>query len=80
VRNEFKSAEEITLRAVSKHGALPFLNAVIEETLRCYPSIPSTLPRITGEQGANIDGCFVPPNVSSHNIAPPPRQTMTLES
>jgi hypothetical protein len=68
VRTAFKKAEDITLRAVSRHGSLPFLNAVIEETLRCYPSIPSTLPRITGDNGSIIDGCFVPPNVSTHYI------------
>jgi cytochrome P450 len=64
VRNAFKRAEEINLRSVSSPGALPFLNAVIEETLRCYPSIPSTLPRIAGTSGWVIDGSYVPANAS----------------
>jgi len=63
VRNAFKQAEDITLRSVSSPGSLPFLNAVIEETLRCYPSIPSTLPRTTGATGLIIDGRYVPANV-----------------
>ncbi|KAF2727369.1 putative benzoate 4-monooxygenase cytochrome P450 [Polyplosphaeria fusca] len=64
VRKAFKNAEDITLRSVSAPGTLPFLNAVIEETLRCYPSIPSTLPRVTAAGGAIIDGHFVPENTS----------------
>lgn len=64
VRNAFKMPEDIYLRSLNKPGSLPFLNAVIQETLRCYPSIPSTLPRVTGSQGSIIDGRFVPPNVS----------------
>ena len=36
---------------------------MLQESLRCYPSIPATLPRITGPEGALIDGIFVPGNV-----------------
>lgn len=64
VRNAYTVPEDINLRSLNKPGSLPFLNAVIQETLRCYPSIPSTLPRVTGSQGSIIDGRFVPPNVS----------------
>lgn len=65
VRNTFTVPEDIDLRSLNKPSSLPFLNAVIQETLRCYPSIPSTLPRVTGSQGSIIDGRFVPPNVST---------------
>ncbi|PVI03021.1 putative benzoate 4-monooxygenase cytochrome P450 [Periconia macrospinosa] len=64
VRNTFKMPEDMNLRSLSKPGALPFLNAVIQETLRLYPSIPSTLPRVTGPQGSIIDGRYIPANIS----------------
>lgn len=64
VRAAFPREEDITLRAVSTPSLLPYLEAVIHESLRCYPSIPATLPRRTGSEGAFIDGNFVPRNVS----------------
>ena len=65
VRSAFHTSEEITLRSVSAPGSLPQLDAVLQETFRCYPPIPATLPRITGPEGAVIDGSFVPEGVSS---------------
>ena len=64
VRTAFKTAGDITLRSVSTPGLLPYLDAVLQESLRCYPPIPATLPRITSPEGAVIDGRFVPGNVS----------------
>ncbi|KAL8720308.1 MAG: hypothetical protein Q9225_002820 [Loekoesia sp. 1 TL-2023] len=64
VRTAFKQEEDITLRSVSSPSLLPYLEAVIQESLRCYPSIPATLPRRTGPEGALIDGRFVPGNTS----------------
>ena len=63
VRIVFKKEEDITLRSVSTPHLLPYLEAVLQESLRCYPSIPATLPRITGTGGAVIDGNHVPRNV-----------------
>ena len=63
VRAVFKSEGDITLHSVSTPSLIPDLNAVIQESLRCYPSIPATLPRITGHEGAWIDGKYVPGNV-----------------
>lgn len=40
--------------------ALPYLNALIYETLRLHPSIPSGGLRITPPQGLDIDGTFIP--------------------
>lgn len=76
IRTIFKSREDITLRSVSKPGLLPYLEAVIQESLRCYPSVPSTLPRRTGLEGAVIDGKFVPRNV--RRILPPSLSTIIL--
>ncbi|KAL8856708.1 MAG: hypothetical protein Q9178_006665 [Gyalolechia marmorata] len=64
VRTAFKTGDQITLRAVSKPGLLPYLEAVLQESLRCFPPIPTSLPRKVGGAGALIDGYSVPKNVS----------------
>lgn len=63
VRTVFNKEEEITLRSVSTPSLLPYLEAVIDESLRCYPPVPTLLPRRTGPEGALVDGKFVPGNV-----------------
>lgn len=63
VREAFRTAEDITLRSVSTPGLLPYLESVLLESLRCYPPVPAILPRITGPEGALIDGSLVPANV-----------------
>lgn len=64
IRTVFKNEKDITLRSISPPNLLPYLEAVLQECLRCYPSIPATLPRRTGLEGALIDGKFVPGNTS----------------
>lgn len=39
---------------------LPFLNAVVQEGLRCFPAIPMSLPRVVPAGGKVIDDIFVP--------------------
>lgn len=43
---------------------MPYLAAVIEETLRLYPPVAAGLRRIVPKGGATIDEYFVPENVS----------------
>lgn len=60
IRNGFSSEGEITLSSISR---LEFLDAVIAETLRIYPPVAVTLPRVVpGANGGGemIDGIFVP--------------------
>jgi cytochrome P450 len=57
---EFKSADEITLMRVTR---LPYLFAVIEESLRFYPPVPVSLPRVVPPEGASISGHWVPGGV-----------------
>jgi len=61
VRTAFKSDDDITLSSLSR---LPYLSAVIEESLRCFPAVPGTFPRRTGPDGDTIAGHFVPADVS----------------
>ncbi|KAF9878113.1 hypothetical protein CkaCkLH20_04151 [Colletotrichum karsti] len=59
VRGAFSSIDEITGEAAAK---LPYLNAVIEESLRIFPPGPFGLPRVC--PGAVIDGHEVPEGVT----------------
>ena len=68
VRNAFQSPDDITFRTVGSPGRLPYMEAVLTESLRIYPPLPQSLPRVTGPEGEIIDGRFVPPHVGlAHN-------------
>ena len=62
VRGAFPNAEDMSIEATAR---LPYLNAIIEESLRMYPPTAVRLPRRTTDQGAHIDGMYIPPNVSN---------------
>lgn len=71
VREAFPKAEDITMRSVTSSGKLPYMEAVLQESFRCYPPVPSTLPRITGSGGALIEGKYVPPGVRIYLLSVP---------
>jgi len=56
VRRSFASSDDITMSSTSH---LPYLKAVIEESLRLFPPVPITLPRVTPPEGCTIAGRFV---------------------
>jgi cytochrome P450 len=58
---EFKTADDITLSRVNR---LPYLFGVLEESLRFYPPVPVSLPRVVPPEGASISGYWVPGGVS----------------
>ncbi|KAF2462739.1 cytochrome P450 monooxygenase-like protein, partial [Lindgomyces ingoldianus] len=61
IRITFRDESEMTFAALSQ---LKIMNAIIQETFRMYPSVPTTLPRLTTKQGAVISNTYIPPNCS----------------
>ncbi|KAJ5720735.1 Cytochrome monooxygenase lcsI [Penicillium malachiteum] len=61
VRETFQSYDGITFHAVS---TLPYLNAALEEGLRCFPPVAGIFPRVVPKGGSMIDGEFVPEGTS----------------
>lgn len=61
VRTSFSEEAEISMQSVSY---LPYLGAVIEESLRIYPPAPNIFPRSTPQPGQIICGRFVPGGTS----------------
>jgi cytochrome P450 len=58
LRTRFASEKEITFDSVSR---VPFLIAVLEETLRYYPPAPFGVSRVvTPPEGSQIDGFWLP--------------------
>ncbi|APA13853.1 hypothetical protein SS1G_13957 [Sclerotinia sclerotiorum 1980 UF-70] len=57
MRSTFKTQKDLTLHSLA---ACKYLGAVLEEALRMYPPVPTSLPRIVPEEGGVIAGEFVP--------------------
>ena len=57
IRKTFAKEEDITVQSTQ---ALPFLEAVIHETMRIRHPTPINLPRVIPPEGRNIDGAFIP--------------------
>lgn len=61
LRNTFKTQEDLTFHSLA---TCKYLNSVLEEGLRMYPPVPSTLARIVPEGGSIISSQYVPAGVS----------------
>ncbi|KAL2007703.1 hypothetical protein VTN00DRAFT_7685 [Thermoascus crustaceus] len=66
IRGTFANEGDINIISIAK---LPYLHAVLEESLRIYPPVPSIFPRLVPEGGAVIDNQFVPGGTSV-SVAP----------
>lgn len=55
IRETFSSYEEIDAAAVEK---IPYLNAVLNETLRIFPPVPANLPR--SSSGETVENVYIP--------------------
>jgi Cytochrome P450 len=62
IRSTFQSADDINVVALN---GMPYILAVLEESLRVYPPVPIAQPRIVPPEGAAICGQFVPGNVGN---------------
>jgi cytochrome P450 len=60
IRTSFSTVDEICYPKVNN---IPYLNAVLEESLRMSPPIPSALPRTVLRGGIKIDGLHIPEGV-----------------
>lgn len=67
VRTTFSSEEEINLISVQ---GLSYMLAVLDETLRMHPPVPSGQPRLIAEGGDVILGRYVPAGVSTSPVFP----------
>jgi cytochrome P450 len=67
VRSSFKSEQEISSTSVN---SLKYLQACLNEGLRCYPPIAGGLPRIMPKGGNIIDGEHVAEGVSLTSFGP----------
>jgi len=57
IRSSFERDEDISMPRL---GTLQYLSAVIDETMRMTPPLPSALPRVTLKGGEIIDGHHIP--------------------
>lgn len=62
IRENFVSEADITVPSTMK---LPYLEAVINETLRIHHPTPINLPRVVPPEGQMIDGHWIPGGVSA---------------
>jgi cytochrome P450 len=70
VRGQFSNADEITFRSsTTKH--LPYMHAVIQESLRMAPPVAGNLPRVVPKGGSIIDGTPIPEGVSFSLLSRP---------
>jgi cytochrome P450 len=60
-RRNGKLSDPVTL---DEADSMPYLQAVIYESLRCHPAVGMTLPRVVPPGGLQVDGCHIPPGVS----------------
>jgi cytochrome P450 len=64
IRGQFAGPEEVTMRS-STALHLPYMHAVLQESLRMAPPVAGHSPRVVPEGGGVVDGEVVPEGVSS---------------
>lgn len=63
LREELKDMDDHTLSSENLRN-LPYLNALISETLRLYPGVPSGSSRLSPPEGMTVAGQFIPGGVT----------------
>ncbi|PNY27240.1 Uncharacterized protein TCAP_02851 [Tolypocladium capitatum] len=62
IRYQRRLAEELRNNPRASIDQLPLLDAILCETLRCFPAIPMSLPRLVPQGGRTIDDFWLPEN------------------
>ncbi|KAI9667995.1 MAG: hypothetical protein M1821_000815 [Bathelium mastoideum] len=57
VQQKGQCGESISLEVARN---IPYLQACIQEALRCHPAVGMSLPRVTPPDGIHVDGTFIP--------------------
>jgi cytochrome P450 len=60
IHHQRKLQQELLANPEESFDKLPYLDAVVNEGLRCFPAIPMSLPRYVPPGGRTIDGFFLP--------------------
>ncbi|KAJ0121357.1 Cytochrome PaP450-1 [Diaporthe amygdali] len=61
IRKDFQTPQEINSKHLAQNS---YLTAVLNEALRIYPPVAGATPRVTPPEGSQIDGRYVPGNMS----------------
>jgi len=62
VRESYANDDRISL---NHDVQTPYVEAVLNETLRLFPAAPVPVPRVINKDGEIIDGRYIPPGVSN---------------
>lgn len=65
LRGTFKTAPEMDSKKLSR---LPFLTAVLQESLRMYPPVAGSTPRVTPSDGCFSEWCWATPSITGRLI------------
>lgn len=60
----YQEVKDVSIKDLATFKKLPYLNAVIMETLRLHPAVPTGGNRDTPPEGMMIDGTFIPGNTT----------------